>query len=512
MWTNLLTGVTDQLPKMNHELLSGFHKKHLDNLVYDLEELFRQNVRVISNRMGWEEGFFKYLKVRELSPDERFSMLRAKDRKAYEKRFSINPTNKQVKAFMFEYDGQLMEMTMDLPYLDDFSIMRDGTPYYPIFAITDRGGLCHMKDAVLLQVMRTKLVFRRGKVKRVKTVEGEIISECPIMAKINQSSKGRKDPPPIVLHHLAKLGLEDTLKLYGVRDAIEISKTPWPKETHMNIDIGNGCFMAINREKLTIRVKRIVISLADIYDFYPNFNYEQLFDKRYYVIVTGKWSNVSQQYEVHLLSNAEEFIQMNNTLIDPIWKAQHASIGIVYDDLDGLMLFMFDHIDRLMVDHTRNRIDMFQKRIAGTDMIKLKLFEMLNHRMFKIINAHHSKQAPDIQTLMYHLDYRKAISGIKIFRRAPMLYSDNALAVIGLRFTTLTSMEINDSRGGRSQIPPNLLVMHPSYLPVVSILTYPSSKPISSGSINGFVDVDEMGNIKTPYFMKELKGIYGDLT
>lgn len=512
MWPQLIKQITDSIPAMNHDLLGNFHRRHLDNLVTDLEELFRQIVRVISNHMGWNEGYFRYVTYRELSPDERFAMLRAKNRKAYEKRFSISETYKRVLAFKFEFGGEFMEMTVDLPYLYNYAIMRDGTPYYPIFAITDRGGLCHMKDAVLLQVMRTRLVFKRDKVKRVNTVEGTTISECPITAKINQSSKGHKEPPPIILHHLANIGFVETLKLYGVDDAIEVVGSHSSNKKYLHVDIGNGCYLRILRSKLNIRVKRVVISLYTIYSFYPHFTLDRLFDTRYYIIVTGKWSNTSLSYEVHLMSNAVEYIRMNNTLIDPQSKAQHASIGIVYENLDDLMLFMFNNIDRLMADHSRNRIDMFRKRIAGTDMIKLKLFEIINYRVFSIINARYTKQTPDIRTLMYHLDYRKAISGIKIFRRAPMLYSDNALAVIGLRFTTLTSIEINDSRGGRTKIPVNLLVMHPSYLPVVSILTYPSSKPISTGSINGYVNVDAYGNIGEPYYVKDLLGIYGDPT
>jgi hypothetical protein len=498
---------------MNHELLGNFHKKHLDNLVTDLEELFCQIVRVISNDMGWDDGFFRYISYRELSPDERYAMLRAKNRKAYEKRFSISTTYKRVLAFKFEYDGEFMEMTVDLPYIHNYSIMRDGTPYYPIFAITDRGGLCHMKDAVLLQVMRTKLIFKRGKVRRVNAVEsGVVISECSVTAKINQSKKGHKEPPPIILHHLANMGFEETLKLYGVDDAIELTNTCTGAATHYHVDIGNGCYLRINRDKLTVRVKRVIVGLHSIFTFYPNFTFEGLHDKSYFIIVTGKWNNKSQSYEVHLMANALEYMRMNNTLIDPQHQAQHRSIGIEYEDLDGLMLFMFDNIDKLMASHSRNRIDMFRKRIAGTDMIKLKLFEIINYRVFTIVNSRYTKQTPDIRNLMYHLDYRKAIAGIKIFRRAPMLYSDNALAVIGLRFTTLTSMEINDSRGGRTKIPINLLVMHPSYLSTVSILTYPSSRPISTGSINGFVEVDDQGNIQEPHYVDELRGIYGNIT
>lgn len=510
MWAKIIGEATDSLPQMNHELLNNFHKKHLDTLVKDLEGLFRQNVRVMSNHLGWPEGFFRYVRCRELSPDERFTMLRAKNRKTYEKRFHINKTNKKVFAFVFEYDGMTMELPVDLPYITNYSIMRDGTPYYPIFAITDRGGLCYTKDAVLLQVMRTKLIFKRGKPRKVKTDEGIVIRECPITAKINQSNKGRKDNPPILLHHLAKLGLVDTLKLYSVDDAISVVNVKEENEKFLHVSIGSNCWIKLRVSKMNIRAKRVLVSLFDIYDFYPNFDYERLFDKRYYIIVTGKWSNVTQDYEVHLMANAEEFINMNKTLIDDSSRELHASIGIVYKDLDDLMLFMFNSIDQLMVDHTQNRIDMFKKRIAGTDMIKHKLFEEINRRMFGIINARYTKQTPDIKKFMYSLDYRKAITHIKIFRRAPMIYSDNALATIGLRFTTLSSTEINGGNRGskKTDIPAELLVVHPSYLAATSILTYPSSKPISTGSINGFIDIDEHGNILEPYYMDDLRDIY----
>jgi hypothetical protein len=511
MWGNLIRGVTDQLPQINHDLFSNFHSRHLKALITDLEDLFRQNVRVISNNMNWPDGFFKYLRYRELSPDERCAMLKSKTRKKYEKQHSINPTYKQVLAFMFEFNGELMEMTVDIPYIDNYAIMREGTPYYPIFAITDRGGMCYMKDSILLQVARTKLIFRRDVTRRVLTREGHLISEYLITAKINQSNKARKEPPPILLHHLSIYGLENTLRMYNVHKTLSVIHTLEHDPDYWYVDLGKECYLKIERNSLDIRAKRVVVSLMEIYNFYPNFTVETIHDNRYYTIVTGKWCNTSLEYEVYLMSSAEEYLKMNKTIIDPAHRARHASVGLVYETLDDLMLLMFDRIDSLMADHTRNRIDMLRKRLASTDTIAAKMFEMVNRRVFALMNARNERKPADIRKLMYHLGYRKAISGIKIFRRAPTLYSDNALAVLGQRFTTLTSMDMDNTKGGRTKIPIHLLTMHYSYIPVVSVMTYPASRPIISGSINPYVEVDQFGNIQTPDYVEDLKPIYGDV-
>lgn len=511
MWGKLIVGVTNQLPQINHDLFKNYHERALHTLISDLEELFRQNVRVISNNLGWGEGYFKYLSYRELGPDERCAMLKSKTRKRYEKMYSINPTHKQVLAFCFEFDGERLELTVDIPYIDNYAIMREGTPYYPIFAITDKGGLCYMKDSVLLQVSRTKLIFKRSVTRRATTREGFVICEYLITAKINQSSKARKEAPPILLHHLSLFGLEQTLKMYKVDDTLEMIHTVENDPNYWYLEFGNNCYLKIRRDTLDICAKRVVVSLKEIYDWYPNFNADTIHDNRYYKIATGKWCNPQLEYEVYLLSSAEEYLHMNRTIIDPDHHAKHASIGLVYDNLDDLMLLMFNRIDSLMADLTKHRIDMLRKRLSSTDTIAAKMFEIVNRRIFGLMNARNKREKPDIRKLMYHISYRKAITGIRIFRRSPTIYSACALAVIGQRYTTLTSVDIDNSKGGgKAKIPISLVTMHYSYIPVVSAMTYPASRPIVSGSLNPYVQVDKYGNIITPAFVDDLKNIYGD--
>lgn len=509
MWPRLIRAVSDQLPQMNHDLFMNFHKNQLDCLVDSLEDMFKHTVKVISNNMGWEENVFRYVGRRELGPHERVAMLKAKNRKAYEKRYSIRKTYQRVLALKFCFRGEMIEMPVALPYLHEYAILKEGTPYYPTFAITDRGGLCYMRDSIVLQVRRARLTFKRAKVVEISTVEGFKFGECPITAKINQSKKAYKEPPPIILHHLAELGVSETFRWYNVEECIELTNKVVFDDQHVHVAIGNDCFIRVVKEKMTTHVKRVLVSLYNIYTFYKNFDYERIVDKRYYIIVTGKWCNVTLDYENHLYSNAQVFMNMNATLLDPKAKRDHRSIGLVYNDLNELMLFMFLNIDKLMADHGSNMVDMYKKRIAGTDMISLKLDEIINYRMFSVLNARHNKQVPDIRKLFYPLDFKKPISDINIFRRAPMLYGNNALAVIGLRFTTLSSIDINNSRGGRSTIPPELLVAHHSYLSTVSIMNYPSSKPIATGSLNGYISTDEYGNILEPYYIDELKTVYG---
>lgn len=538
-WGNIIKATARRMPQMNHELLKHYHSNQLDNIDEELVELFKQTLREIANNMGWDENVFRYISYRELSPEERIASLQCAGKKPYERRFDINRTNKRVLAFKFGYRYETWEMQVDIPYMQDYCIDRFGTHWYPTFAIADRGGIGYMQhNQVLIKVMRARLIFDRSEIMHVPTVEGTVLSECLITAKINQSTKGPKSVPPLILHHLTCLGFRETLKLYGLEGAIDIVRDTENYEVSPNKENSTErpssknvksqkyyhvalvpdatfstekCYIRVTRDRLDTRVLRFIVGLCTICNFYPKYNFKRLTGREYYLITTGRWIDDKLTHEPYLAGNAETYLSMNQTLIDPKYRKLHNSIGIKYETLDELVLYMFDHIDQLTSDHELGRIDMFRKRLAGCDSITEELTKAFNRRMFKVVNPKNGEdpREPNLRQLLKPISFVPTFRYVHIFRNSYVFYNDNMLAVIGLRFTATTSNDVNGkAKGSKKQVSPHMLVNHYSHPAVVSILTYPASKPILSGSLNPFVQVDECGNIQPPYYLEDLKQVY----
>lgn len=515
MWSNRLNAVMDQMVPFNHELLQEYHERRIYDIPYVLEALFKQSVSVINSRCPEEDEPFRYISFDELGPEERVHLLKSKI--TFETKYSIRPTRKRVLRFRFEYRGEHHAMLVDVPYLHHNHVLVNGTKYYPLFAITDRGGLSRHGDTLILQVMRTRLRFIREKQMRLSTVEGDQLTERPISAKIHQGTKGRNKNTPIIFFTLAKYGLNKTLELFGAANAISIVDTIDVSGDYRHIAIPNGMFMQIassvvgtdSSDPHNTNVKRLVMELFSIYKYYEEFTKSDLYNKGYYIMALGTWTNTSVKSESYLFKNATEFLEMNETLIDPVWKRQHESIGISYESLDDLLVFMSANIDRLLVENKNTSNNLLHKKLAGADMIISGMVTSFNKKMFHILN--NRQKGLNIKGMMHYQPYTNTITRSELFEPAPSMYSDNTLAVLGKRFMAYTDVENASGRSGAAKRTPNeLLTAHFSFPAVCSIFTYPSSNPIVAGSINPHVQVDmATGNIQEPDFIEELSEIYG---
>ena len=529
MWCNRIASVMDEVVPFNHELLQNYHDRKIKDIPIVLENLFKQFVRIINNTNTEDSSVVKYHGCVELSPKERVLLL--KDPKQFERSYNIRKTNKRVFKFTFEYEEKLHHITVDVPYLNNGNILLEGTEYYPQFYIMDRGGMTRSverqgatsrkPDQVALQVMRVILKFNREKQVSIKTLNNTAYVEHPITAHIHHGSKGHKKNTPIILLNLANEGLQNTIIRYGLKNLISITDKLDLNDNYEYIGIPNGLFIKVDRKTLlgelqnpiTTKLKRFIINLKDIYEFYTDYDITRIYDIGYYIIALGAWihpspnSNTGGVASQHLYKHAAEFLEMNKTIIDPIWHEKHRSIGIEYESIDDLMKFMFDHIDELILDYKNNNNNLLMKQLAGADSFLTKIINVFNKRTFSILNAK-SKQRPlNIGVAMRHISFTKTVRDNEVFYSAPMFYSDNLLAVLGKRYIAFGGP--NKKRSSKNRPPEDLLVVHYSYPYVCSPFTFPSSNPIVTGSINPYLQIDmKHGNIKEPWFIDELKEIY----
>jgi hypothetical protein len=508
MWTTRIVELTKKIPRFNDSLLRDFRAKKIETIPSILEDLFRQTTWVIDNHMGPDKPRLKYLGHRELPPDERAYNIRNKDK--YARNYSIRPSQSRTLEFLFEFLGEKYPMMVEVPYIDNYAIMAAGVPSYPLFAIVERGGLYRCNNMVVIQVVRAKLRFWRENVEQFKTVEGFVFSEFNITAKIHQGGRdGKRTVPPLILHHLANHGFYKTMCMYGVADIITLSDKVVPEDGYQHVRVRDEVYLRLKTCGLTREVQRIVVGLLSIFKFWKKYTFQDLFEPGYYILATGKWyypsvTNVSMLYD-----NACDYIRMNNTILDQAAMRQHASIGIKYNNLDELMLYMFYNIDRLVVEYNENSNNLFDKKIGTAELMLSPLIRKFNTRLLdKVINSKVGIKAETVKTLMYPQSYSQWMKKSAMFRGAPSIYNDNWLLAIGkYRFRTTANAEITDDPTG-SNLPFELLRADPSFMVVESILTYPSSRPVESGSINPFLQVDDEGYIIRPPWADEIKDVF----
>jgi len=508
MWEDTLRALTDEIPRFNFDMLMDFRTRKIKTIPHVLEELFDQTTRVIANHVGYDKPMLKYKGNRVLPPEERVDMIRKQEK--HSRTFSIRKSQSIKMEFIFEFAGNTYTMKVDVPYVDNYAITIEGVNYYPLLTIVERGGLYRSDNQVILQVMRARLAFWREKPVMFTSIEGSSYKAHMILAKLHQSNKGEnKGKAPLLLQHLSVHGLEKTLDLFGMKKIISLVRDIKKSSKYEHIMIKDGIYLRILVSGFKRKAKRIVANLLEIYRFHPKFDFDALLDYRYYITVTGGWYYPSANTVALRYENACEFIRMNRTLIDPALQKQHASIGIVYDDLDGLMQFMFDNIDHYIADYHKNSNNLFDKKIGVADQMLSPLISKFNIKLFnEIINSKEGIRPNTVKSLMYEQSYVKWVRESSLFSSSSMFYNDNFLLGMGRScYRTTANAEMSSNRrGGRMSV--SLAKAHHSALAVESISYYPSSKPIDSGSINPFLVIDDDGYIQTPEWEDEIKNVF----
>ncbi len=509
MWSNRLVTLTNKIPRFNDYLIKDFRSDKIDNIPDVLEGLFLQAITVIDKHLEPGKPRLIYNGYRECMPEERDRKVR--NEVGFGKNYNIRKTLSRRLEYMFEFMGMKYTMDVNVPYVQNYAVTIDGIPFYPLFVIVDKGGMYRTNKRVILQVSRAKLRFTRDTSMTFKSEEGGVFSESSMTAKLHMAKRGKdKQHAPIILHHLSTHGLLDTLKFYGLDAVISVNDKIVKQEGHQNIKVKEGVYIHVNTKLFDKRAKRFVICLLRIYKKWNKFVFNDIFDPRYYLYAVGKWEYPNEARPKMIYSHAITFTKMNESIIDPGSKEQHNSIGIKYDNLDDLLLYMFDNLDGLIYDYTQNSTNLFERKLGVAEQMLSSIVHRFNTKLFdQMINAKEGVRPDTVKRLMYQQGYAKWVKNTTMFRGKPEIYNDNYLLAIGKsKFRTASNAEISNDRTG-SDIGMDLLKADPSNLVVESPCFFPSSKPVQAGSINVFVDINpDTGEILEPKFKDELANVY----
>jgi len=516
MWKRLLGSVSDKMPDFNHDLLLEFRKQKIADIPVYLDTMYKQSMVMLEAGLAKtdigggakDRPMLKYLGYRDVTPEERVAYLRRSQ--SYEKVFDINMTNYKMMVYEFEFENQLFQRFIAVPYIDNYKIKVDGIDYYPLFAIVEKGGLHKGEDDLTLRVMRFNMRYWRKDVVTFKTLRGSTWKEYNLQVKLHKKTSAKKRRPPIILYHLAKYGFEQTMEMYGAKDIVTIVDKTSDDETLDWVRIGDGFYIQAPMKSFRDQhIRRIICSLVVIYKFWKRIDcVETLMGHEYYQVALGKYAYSTITSVQLLYNNASDHLNMNETMLDPVAIYQQKSIGIEANNMDELLLYMFNNMDALLADRSANNL--YTKKIGCQDQMLSGVVQKFNNDLFKyIINSRGGISKESVKQVMHSNTYMKWLSQSRMFRGMPDIYNDNYLLSIGAkRFRSVDNMEVASDAQTQNSLPISLLKAHPSQLVVESILSIPSSSPIVTGTINPFLEVDSDGNIIKPEWAEEIADVF----
>jgi len=147
MWSEVSQEVSAALPQPNSDLFYGFRKRKIDAIASYLDEAFHQTVAFFNNKL-------KYIGYRTLSPEERIEYLFENNlRKGY---VSIRNTETSLVFFEFDFQGSIVPISIEIPFLLNECVVYNDTRYYPLFPIVEKGGVNVTDDGKIIVKVRPK--------------------------------------------------------------------------------------------------------------------------------------------------------------------------------------------------------------------------------------------------------------------------------------------------------------------------------------------------------------------
>lgn len=515
-WHRIVSKVNTELPDLNDDLLLDFRPNKIEQIKPYIDAVFKSALSVLKH-----PGFV-YKGYTVLSPEERLESII--NNPIFKGSIEIQRSTFETMKIGFEFETTPYYVYINVPYMDNHCVTLSGTEYYPLFPIVERGGLHCSDNKITIKVMRAPLSYWRRE-NGVFVVDGtKPRSEIVVTAKIHQRTRRGKltEKTPLLIYMLAKFGFKATMAMFKFAEG-EISFIAIPPGGTVPKTEGSKPYSYIKvTEQIYIRVlpqtldeihkRRVIASLMCIFANNKKFTINDILrpTAEYFKVCLGRYTYPAGQNDELLFRNAEEHLEMTDTLLDSIAQHQLRSIGVDVKDIYELCHWVMYNIDQKLISYKPTNL--YDKKIGALDQIMAGLVRDIFNKLFDVINNSHQKKVGlTHQTINKFVRSSSKFNGSwfsssRIFRPEHAIHNSNWLLTIGgKRILSLDNAET--ARGGATGhncVPKALLKAHPSQLVVTSILSIPSSSPCVAGDINPFLIIDKDGNIEEPVWAGEI--------
>ena len=548
-WDDVIDRTNDYLPKFNSYLLRGYRQDQVNAIPEALDMVFSEAVK----RFGFEEdgvtSKVKYIGHRFMTPEEIMEM------NAMNPKFSncvdVLRTEQAPTLFRFEYDGQEFTIQINIPFLCEDALIVNGSRYY---ALTDRVFYHIVKNSgigikILCAHLRFWRMFRYAMVSTKKHVYGDHI----VITKIHlRDYKYTADDlqTALLLYPLVKFGLKETLRRYNIDPAHITVVTEEDKKDHEHeyfwIPITseerdrdwNGIYLKVHNSILEIDPKQksqiklqVVTALHYILTYFEKCRKTTYTDRNQlvwflqddptfmvYKVILGKTIfGINYDNEVQVAGHINDHLQSLEIYMDPETKRKLRTIGVECNDVYDLVHYVSLHMDEYVSNYFPSNV--YNKQMNMLDLLLGGLVNSLFYRIYRQTNNRKGDRPYTLQQIQSSFRVSSRVFN-KIYLCAgliagnPSVYNDNGLlTVLGRRkratFTTPKAgggSATGKKKGGSDT---NLLQdpehrLHSSLYIVESGSRTQPTDPTKSGTINGFLIVNEDGELIIPDWLKEI--------
>lgn len=521
-----IENVSKSLPKMNKDFILKHRYRVFEEIPKRVELILLEALEFLKQ----SDVEYKYNGYTILNPDEKIEIM-SKSGSNFPASLTIDKSKNNTKPlwevhfntivlakYSFVFNGNPVDIFVHIPFLRDHKSTYGGVSYYPDLPITEKCLHINKKENLLIiKVTRTPLKFWRIAPPLILDVEKKhkIYRDSIITARITKMKKNSKGIP-IIIYHLIE-GFYPTLKRYGfAEDELILTERFDPDdkaykyydlEVNMNgIKLENTIYLKVKLDAEDDIYKRRFISsfIYVLRSFNRPYRISDIIDPEaiLWLLILGlnTYQNVELMHDDSIVIRfAKEVVLSNKTMLDSLTVRAFKSINIHTDDFNDFLYAVFRNFDQWYSEY--NAADLYDKRISYISMYG-NFEKQVNRTVYGISKRIKQKKEGYFKSLMYTDGTKPTwlFNSTGIFQANPQIFNSH-LSMLFRRFISADSDESGGKIGKRVQT--DFLYAHPSQLAVTSINTIPSSSPIISGSINPYIDIDEIGNIVVDPDIKE---------
>lgn len=490
-----MDSVHAQTPKFNHQVLYDYREQSIAAIPRHLDDLFSQAEKIINGHQG-DGPKCEYIGSRPLLPAERLV-----ERSKYgNPKVNIRSNTCVENVFSFKFNNNIFECTIPIPFMKNRAIHLNGVEYFPLLGIVESGSVMiePTHNKITLKVMRANIKIYRHDPTVMTATDGRVFSATLITSAIHQ--KPRNVYPPLVLYLVTKYSFVECMDRLNV-DVSFTTEVGDDDATYFQF--GNGIFVRVPKNPSKEEL-RTAVALWTIYQTNRKIDLNNL--RGYFIATLAKYTYPTALKVAVGISNVKDHLNMNETLLDSVAKEAFAKQGIVVNNIGELLLVANSNIDKWLSEYMPN--DLLNKSIGNLDYMAAILIRQFNTRLFsKVINTKTGLTEDTLKKLLSLSSRNKWITDSKLFRSKPTQYNDNYLLSIGCKRLRTESTD-SASKKSKYTLSTSAMKAHFSSLIVESILCYPSSSPIVSGTINPYVQIKEDGSIVTPPWVHEIEDVF----
>lgn len=486
--------VTSVIPKFNDYLLRDYRKEQIDRIPDFMGMIFREAAKLF-------RGELKYCGYRTMTPKERLDYVKSDD--FINGRIDIQQSEYSLMKFLFEFQGNQLEVPMYVPYLHENALIIGDTRFYMHLAIIERM-IYHVQDGIIIKVMRSPLQFWRNRREMYESTDGEQFYDAVITVRAHYRRKASKNSTvtPLILYLLATYEFNEVMNILNVPggaisfvDSVPVGRDPKTDKyiyfqcnsIYMKVD-----YEAVFGDKQYNLLRRVVASLICVLKMNKRVNLNTVYNTTHYEMILGFILYPNADNELIAIDHAKSHLSSLATYLDDYTKAGLAAMQIYCNNIYDLFVNVFIMIDEWCNWYSIN--DLFTKRIGGIDLLLIEVVKLIFNRFYDTQRKNKEIRLEAVKKMLklpVNCIPRQCVKVQSIHSNNAM-YNDNDLLCILIKKIRQSTAQ-SGGRGGTS-INDKEYRFHPSNAVVECLLAISLTQPGASGDINPYLKIDTSGN------------------